>query len=139
VPLGQASGTSKPCPSGTGRLGQSVLVPVGQAQLIPLGLGKVKRDLSLSHGTSRIPALEDFPCPGTSSIPTMELVPIPLVQLVPQGREMFAFITDTTKTDCWHILVRTHLLVLTCQHSSMFLVIIDKIYRKRSRSILIMV
>ena len=48
-------------------------------------------------------------------------------------------ITDTMKTDVLHILVRTHLLVLTCQHSCMLLVIIDQIYRKRSRSILIMV
>ena len=35
---------------------------------VPLALGKVKRDLSLSHGTSHIPTLEAFPCPGTSSI-----------------------------------------------------------------------
>jgi len=49
------------------------------------------------------------------------------------------FLTDTTKTDFLHILVRTHLLLLTCQHSCMLLVIIDQIYRKRSRSILIMV
>jgi len=47
--------------------------------LSQLGLGKVKRDLSLSHGTSHIPTLEAFPCPETSSIPTMELVPVPLV------------------------------------------------------------
>ena len=74
--------------------------PLGQAQPVPVGhadwdklclsqwdkhslsqLGKVKRDLSLSHGTSHIPTLEAFPCPGTSSIPgpTMELVPVPLV------------------------------------------------------------
>ena len=39
----------------------------------------------------------------------------------------------------FYILVRTHLLVLRCQHSCMLLVIIDQIYRKRSRSILIMV
>jgi len=75
VPLGQATGTSTTRPSGTSRLGRVVLVPVGQAGClyqIPLGLGKVKRDLSLSHGTSHIPTLEAFPCPGTSSIPTME-------------------------------------------------------------------
>ena len=29
---------------------------------------------------------------------------------------MFTFLTDTTKTDFLHILVRTHLLVLRCQH-----------------------
>ena len=81
-------------------LGQAQPFPVGQADwdkvclsqwdkhslsqwdkhsLSQLGLGKVKRDLSLSHGTSHIPTLEAFPCPGTSSIPTMELVPVPLV------------------------------------------------------------
>jgi len=48
-------------------------------------------------------------------------------------------VTDTTKTDVLHILVRTHLSVLTCQHSCMLLVIIDQICRRRSRSILIMV
>jgi len=51
--------------------------------LSQLGLGKVKRDLSLSHGTSHIPTLEALPCPGTSSIPTMELVPVPLVPTCP--------------------------------------------------------
>ena len=40
VPLGQATGTSTTCPSGTGRLGQAVLVPVGQAQVVPTGTGK---------------------------------------------------------------------------------------------------
>jgi len=34
VPLGQATGTSTTSPSGTGRLGQVVLVPVGQEQLV---------------------------------------------------------------------------------------------------------
>jgi len=46
------------------------------------------------------------------------------VRILPQ---MFTFLTDTTKTDILHILVRTHLLVLTCQHSCMLLVIIDQI------------
>ena len=77
-------------------LGQEQHVPVGQANwdklclsqwdkhsLSQLGLGKVKRDLSLSHRTSHIPTLEAFPCPGTSSIPTMELVPVPLVPTCP--------------------------------------------------------
>jgi len=77
-------------------LGQAQPVPVGQADsdklclskwdkhsLSKLGLGKVKRDLSLSHGTSHIPTLEAFPCPWTSSIPTMELVPVPLVPTCP--------------------------------------------------------
>jgi len=45
------------------------------------------------------------------------------------------FLTEKTKTDVLHILVRTHLLVLTC----LLLVIIDQICRKRSRSIWIMV
>ena len=91
-------------------LGQAQPVPVGQADwdkvclsqwekysLSRLGLGKVKRDLSLSHGTSQIPTLEAFPCPGTSSIPTMELVSVPLVPTCPnlshkvglQGRGKF--------------------------------------------------
>jgi len=78
------------------QLGQAQPVPVGLADWdrlclsqwdrqvactkpVTLGLGKVKRDLSLSHGTSHIPTLEAFPCPGTSSIPTMKLVPVPLV------------------------------------------------------------
>ena len=52
--------------------------------------------------------------------------------------QMFVFLTDT-KTDFLHILVRTHLLVLRCQHWCILLVIIDQICRKRSRSILIMV
>jgi len=44
VPLGQATGTSTTCPSGTSRLGQVVLVPVGQAgclyQTCPTGTRK---------------------------------------------------------------------------------------------------
>jgi len=77
-------------------VGQVQPVPVGQAdweklclsqcdkhRLSQLGLGKVKRDLSLSHGTSHIPTLEVFTCPGTNSIPTMELVPVPLVPTCP--------------------------------------------------------
>ena len=81
--LGQATGTSTTCPSGTSRLAQVVLVPVGQAQPVPvgqvywnrlrlsqwdkqagctkpvpLGLGEVKRDLCTSH----IPTREAFPC-----------------------------------------------------------------------------
>jgi len=79
-------------------LGQAQPVPVGQADwdlclsqwdkhsLSQLGLGKVKIDLSLSHGTGHIPTLEAFPCPGTSSIPTMELVPVPLVPTCPTKR-----------------------------------------------------
>ena len=54
-------------------------------------------------------------------------------------RWIFMFLTDTTKTGFLHILVRAHLLVLTCQHSCMLLVIIDQIYQKRSRSIMVMV
>ena len=67
-------------------LGQAQPVPVGQADwdklclsqwdkhsLSQLGLGNVKRDLSLSHGTSHIPTLEAFPCPGTSSYPRWSL------------------------------------------------------------------
>jgi len=75
------------CPSGTSRLAQVVLVPVGQAQPVqvvqaywnrlclshwhkqagctkpvPLGLGEVKRDLSLCHVTSHIPTMKAFPC-----------------------------------------------------------------------------
>ena len=40
VPLRQATGTRTTCPSGTGRLGQAVLAPVGQAQLVPTVTGK---------------------------------------------------------------------------------------------------
>jgi len=40
VPMGQATGTSTTCPSGTGRLEQAVIVPVGQAQLVATGTGK---------------------------------------------------------------------------------------------------
>ena len=87
VPLGQATGTSTTCPSGTGRLGQVVVVPVGQAQFVPTWTGKgQKRPLLVPHGTSHIPMLEAFPCPGTSSIPTMELVPVPLVLTCPTKR-----------------------------------------------------
>jgi hypothetical protein len=91
------------------QLGQAQPVPVGQADWdrlclsqwdrqaactkpVPLGLGKVKRDLSLSHGTSHIPTLEAFPCPGTSSIPTMELVPVPLVPTCPTKCVLLCFI-----------------------------------------------
>jgi len=35
VPLGEATWTSTTCPSGTSRLGQAVLVPVGQVVLVP--------------------------------------------------------------------------------------------------------
>jgi len=86
-------------------LGQAQPVPVGQAdwdklclsqwdkhRLSQLGLGKVKRDLSLSHGTSHIPTLEAFPCPGTSSLPTMELVPVPLVPTCPTKCVLLCFI-----------------------------------------------
>ena len=87
VPFGQATWTSPTCTSGTSRLGQVVLVQWDRqpacTKPVPLGLGKVKRDLSLSHGTSHIPTLEAFPCPGTSSIPTMQLVPVPLVPICP--------------------------------------------------------
>jgi len=74
-------------PGGTSRLAQVVLVPVQQAQPVPvgqeywnrlclshwhkqagctkpvpLGLGEVKRDISLCHGTSHIPTMEAIPC-----------------------------------------------------------------------------
>jgi len=74
-------------PGATSRLAQVVLVPVEQAQpvpvgqaywnrlclshwhkqagctkLVPLGLGEVKGDLSLCHGTSHIPTMEGIPC-----------------------------------------------------------------------------
>ena len=82
-------------PSGTGRLGQLVLVPVGQAQLDPTGTGKgQKRPLLVPWD---IHTLEAFPCPGTISTPTMELVPVPLVtnfshRIGLQGREKATFI-----------------------------------------------
>jgi len=74
-------------PDGTSKLSQVVLgpvehaqpVPVGQSywnrlclshwhkqggctKPVPLGLGQVKRDLSVYHGTSHIPTMEDIPC-----------------------------------------------------------------------------
>jgi len=74
-------------PGDTSRLAQVVLVPVEQAQPVPvgraywnrlclshwhkqagctkpvpLGLGEVKRDLSLCHGRSLIPTMEVIPC-----------------------------------------------------------------------------
>jgi len=85
----------------------------------------------------------DFPRPVRSSKRSrfaatvfVRSKPVNRVRILPQ---MCMFLTDTTKTDVLHILVRTHLSVLTCQHSCMFLVIIDQICRKRNRSILIMV
>ena len=45
------------------------------------------------------------------------------------------FLTEKTKTDVLHLLVRTHISFLTCQQSCMLLVIIDQICRKCSRSI----
>jgi len=62
--------------------------------------------------------------------------PVNWVRILPQ---MFMFLTDRLKTDILHILVRTHLLVLTCKHSCMLLFIIDQVCWKRSRSILILV
>ena len=77
------------CRSGTSRLAHVVLVaqpvPVGQAywnrlclsqwdkqagctKPVPLGLGQVKRDLSLCHGTSHIPTMEAFPCAMTQAL-----------------------------------------------------------------------
>jgi len=50
-------GTRRVCPSGT-----STAPCQHRGSLSQLGLGKVKRDLSLSHGTSHIPTLETFPC-----------------------------------------------------------------------------
>jgi len=99
-------------------LGQAQPVSVGQADwdklclsqwdklcLSQLGLGKVKRDLSLSqrdlslsHGTSHIFTLEAFPCPVTSSIPTMKLVPVPLVPTCPTKWVYKAVESCTTKT-----------------------------------------
>jgi len=77
VPLGQATGTSTTCRD---RLCLSQWNrKAACTKPVPLGIGKVKRDLSLSHGTSHIPTLEAFPCLGTSCIPMMELVPVPIV------------------------------------------------------------
>ena len=72
--------------------------------LSQLGLGKVKRDLSLSHGTSHIPTLEAFPCPGTSSIPTMELVL--------QGRESLIRTSSVTSSGTRYVGHQSNLFVL---------------------------
>jgi len=106
--------------------------------------------------TEREPALRpflqsdtetDFPRPVRSAkrlrFADTVFVRIKPVNFVSYFPPLFMFLskilTDKTKTDFLHILVRTHLLVLTCHHSCMLLVIIVQIYRKRSRSILIMV
>ena len=56
VLLGQATGTSTTCPSGTGRLGQAVLVWVGQVVLVS----------NLSHWDWER-SKETFPCPMDKS------------------------------------------------------------------------
>jgi len=82
---------TKPVP-----LGQAQPVPLGQAQPVPLGLGKVKRDLSLSHGTRHIPTLEAFPCPMGQALYHDAACPCPTCPNLShkvglQGRESFAF------------------------------------------------
>jgi len=83
VPLGQDTGTNTTCPSGTGRLGQAVLVPVGKArclyQTCPTGTGKGQKRPVLVPWTGHIPTLEACPCRRTSPMPTMEPVPVQLV------------------------------------------------------------
>jgi len=127
-------GTGCACPSGTGPAAgcpyqtcpTPLLVPWDKSYTHAGGLS-LSRDKFYTH---------DGACPSSTCPNLFHKVGL-------QGRgilsQMFMFLTDTTKTDFLHILVRTHLLVLTCQHSCMLLVIIDQIYRKRSRSILIMV
>jgi len=83
VPLGQAMGQAHPVPVGQADWDKLCLSQWDKHSLSQVGLGKVKRDLSLSHETSHTPTLEAFPCTGTGSIPTMELVPVPLVPTCP--------------------------------------------------------
>jgi len=76
VPLGQATRTSTTCPSGTGTLGQAVLVPVGQArclyQTCPTGTGKGQKrpvDRSYTHAgflslSQDKPYAHDGTCPS---------------------------------------------------------------------------
>jgi len=66
--------------SGTSRLGQAVLVPVGQVVLVP---NLSHSDWERSKETCHIPTLEACPCCRTSPMTTMEPVP---VQLVPTCR-----------------------------------------------------
>jgi len=85
--------TSTTCPSGTGRLGQGVFVPVGQAQhRVSTVAACPNWDWERSKETSPCPMGQViYPRwrpflaagPGTSSIPTMELVPVPLVPTCP--------------------------------------------------------
>ena len=53
---------------------------------VPLGLGEVKRDLSLCHNTSHIyPRWRPFLVPWHKLYTTIQLVPVPLVPLVPKS------------------------------------------------------
>ena len=87
VPLGQATGTSTTCPSGTGRLGQAVLVPVGQVVLVPnlsyWDWERSKETFLVPWTSHTIPTLEACPCCRTSLMTTMEPVPVQLVRTCP--------------------------------------------------------
>jgi len=54
----------------------------GCTKPVPLGLGEVKINLSLCHGTSHIPPSGHSLCHGTSSIPRRSLYLFHLCQLV---------------------------------------------------------
>jgi len=98
VPLGQATGTSTTCPSGTSRLGQVVLVPVGQAgclyQTCPTGTRKgqkssllVPRDKSYTHAGGLSLSRDklythDGACPSSTCPNLLHKVGL-------QGRELF--------------------------------------------------
>jgi len=78
---------STTCLSGTGRLGQVVLVPVGQArclyQTCPTGTGKGQKRPVPVPWTGHIPTLEACPWRRTGPMPTMEPVPVQLVPTCP--------------------------------------------------------
>jgi len=79
------NGTSTTCPSGTGRLGQVMLVPVGQARCLYQTCPSVKSDLSLSHGQVIYPRWRPVPVAGQALHPRWNLSQSNLSQPVPQS------------------------------------------------------
>jgi len=115
---------------------------------IPLPIPLEFSEKRMSHSPIPIPsgfkgmtiaADSDFPRP-VRSVRRQRLAATVFVRSKPTNwmrffQKKFMFLTEKTKTDVLHILVRTHILVFTCQQSCMLLVIIDQLCRKCSRSI----